>query len=135
MFNQQIADSVCDLLMDGHSLRKSCLEVGIAPMTVLGWVKANPDYSVQYARAREIGYSLLADGILDISDEKDVEAKYDGDDVRLELSATSVARNRLRVDARKWMLSKVLPKIYGDKIQVQGDADNPLNIQFNVKFD
>ena len=57
----------------------------------------------RWARAREIGYQGMADDLTEIADAKD------GDP----------ARDRLRVDTRKWLLSKALPKIYGDKQQVE----------------
>lgn len=125
-FDQDKADDICIALEDGVSLRKAAESVGESARTVLNWTKAHPEFATQYTRAREIGYLQLADAILNISDEVDVEAKYDGDDVRLELSATAVARNRLRVDTRKWMLSKMLPKIYGDKLELSGDQENPV---------
>lgn len=130
MFNQEQADAVCELLQQGKSLRASCAELGLNPSTILLWTKSHPDFCEQYTRAREIAYRMLADEILAISDEQEVEAKYEGEDIRLELSATAVARNRLRVDTRKWMLSKMLPKIYGDKVQVGGDKENPVAIEF-----
>jgi hypothetical protein len=37
-----------------------------------------------------------------------------------------VQKQRLQVDSRKWLLSKMLPKIYGDKIELSGDASAPL---------
>lgn len=126
MFNQEKADDICIALEDGASLRKAAESVGESARTVLNWTKANPEFLTQYTRAREIGYLHLADTLLNISDEAEVEARYDGDDVRLELNATAVARNRLRIDTRKWLLSKMLPKLYGDKLQVQGDEDNPI---------
>lgn len=136
MIKQDKADAVCELLQQGKSLRAACREVGVAPMTVLGWVEANANFSVQYARARDIGYRLLADEILEISDEVDVEVKHDGEDVRLDLSATAVARNRLRVDSRKWMLSKMLPKIYGDKLEMKhsGSIDSISDEELDAKI-
>jgi len=84
-------------------------------MTVLGWVDANEAFSVQYAQARMRGYQLLADEIIDISDDAD------GDIVDTEhgpkVDAERVARSKLRVDSRKWMLAKMLPKVYGEKIE------------------
>jgi len=118
MYDQKIADAVCDLLEDGQSLRKAAESQGVSARTILNWTKQNPDFFTQYTRARDIGYRLLADEILEISDEVTLEAKYDGEDVKLDLSAGSVARNRLRVDTRKWMLAKMLPKIYGEKIEI-----------------
>jgi hypothetical protein len=47
----------------------------------------------------------MADDLIDIADEQ-------GDP----------NRNRLRVDTRKWLLSKALPKIYGDRLQVDAKA-------------
>lgn len=110
MFSQEKADAICELLAEGLSLRKSCEQVGsIGVQTVLDWTKKNPDFSGQYARAREVGYQLLADEILEISD--------DSDPLGDKMDPERVARARLRVDSRKWMLSKMLPKVYGDKIE------------------
>jgi|JI10StandDraft_1071094.scaffolds.fasta_scaffold1364472_2 hypothetical protein len=134
-FTQNKADEICILLEDGLSLRKAADAVGESARTILNWTKANPEFLTQYTRAREIGYMQLADEILNISDEADVEVRYDGEDTRLDLSATAVARNRLRVDTRKWMLSKMLPKVYGDKIEVKGDPDNPLQTVNKVVFE
>lgn len=127
-FNQEIADQVCQLLEDGKSLRAAAVEAGTTHSTILAWIKQDSAFANQYTCAREIGYKLLADELLSISDEKDVEVKYDGEETRLDLSPTAIARNRLRVDTRKWLLSKMLPKVYGDKLDIDHgvQADNPL---------
>lgn len=125
-FNQDKADEVCILLEDGLSLRKAAEAVGESARTILNWTKANPEFLTQYTRAREIGYLQLADEILNISDEYQVEVRHNGEDETIDLSATAVARNRLRVDTRKWMLSKMLPKLYGDKVSLAGDPDAPI---------
>lgn len=43
------------------------------------------------------------------------------------------SRDRLRFDARRWLLSKALPKIYGDKLEVGGDPDKPLHHVHEVR--
>lgn len=114
---ESIMADVCELLSEGKSLTATCKLVSDAKVqTVLDWVKNYPELAGQYTHARETGYALLADEIVSISDESCVEAKYDGEDIKLVLDSTAVARNRLRVDTRKWMLSKMLPKVYGDKV-------------------
>lgn len=133
-FNQVAADAVCDLIRDGKSLRAACRELELAPSTILLWSKENKEFSEQYARAREVGYKLLADEIIDIADEKEVQVRYDGEDTILDLSPTAIARNRLRVDTRKWMLSKMLPKIYGDKLELTGDKENPLQTVTRIEL-
>ena len=131
-FNQVAADAVCALLEEGKSLRAACKELELTPSHILQWSKDNKDFAEQYARAREVGYKLLADEIIDIADEKEVQVRYDGEDTTLDLSPTAIARNRLRVDTRKWMLSKMLPKIYGDKLDMNHGVqpDNPITKLF-----
>jgi hypothetical protein len=70
--------------------------------TVLGWIEREPVFAERYARARQRQYQRWAEEILEISD-----------DVTLDPND-----RRVRVDSRKWLLSKLLPKQYGDKIEV-----------------
>jgi hypothetical protein len=116
-FNQKKADELCELLRSGLSLRKAAEQLGMAPSTVLLWAKESP-FSEQYARAREVGYQLLADEILDISDDGRGDTWVDEEGI-VRTNQDVVARSRLRVDSRKWMLSKMLPKIYGDKVDIE----------------
>jgi hypothetical protein len=69
-------------------------------------------------RARLIGYRTMADELVEISDRKAADA-------------AAVNRDRLRVDTRKWLLSKALPKIYGDKLtaELTGKDGAPLEPQ------
>ena len=72
--------------------------------TVRSWALADVEgFAAQYAHAREIGYQNLADELLEIADNLGGEW----------------GRDRLRVDTRKWLLSKALPKVYGDKQQIE----------------
>jgi hypothetical protein len=133
MFTQKVANRICQRLADGESLRKACSE-GPDPSTVLRWVDQFPEFAQQYTRARQAGYLLLADQIIDISDEVEVQpvTSPDGEVVEVRLDATAVARNRLRVDSRKWMLAKMLPKIYGDKVDHQHSGVNGGPIEHGV---
>ena len=82
--------------------------------TVRAWAVDNiQGFGPQYASARELGYEAMAADVIEISDEQ-VGSTDNGS-----TDAGAVARNRLRVDSRKWLLSKMLPKVYGDKQQVE----------------
>lgn len=129
---------VCEYLSAGKSLNWVCENVeGVpTPAAILEWVRQDPEnLGIQYARAREKGYQLLAEDIIDISEqthtwttvqELDEDGKplldENGDPifrkVLVPLSSDVIAHNRLRIDTRKWMLSKMLPKIYGDKLDL-----------------
>ena len=135
-YTQEIADLICTQLAEGQSLNAICKQDGMpAESSVREWAKDDREgFAAKYARARELGYERLADEILAISDEVDIEVKYEGEETRIDLSATGVARNRLRVDTRKWMLSKMLPKVYGDKLELASDPKNPLMAGVTVTF-
>ena len=45
-------------------------------------------------------------------------------EVVLVLDAAAVSRNKLRVDSRKWIAAKLKPRVYGDKVQVEGVIDH-----------
>lgn len=117
MFNQATADRICERLAAGESLRKAAEAEGVRHSSVLTWVETIPAFADQYARAREIGYKLLADQIIEISD--DSSNDYTDTERGPAFNAEAVARSRLRVDSRKWMLSKMLPKVYGEKVELE----------------
>lgn len=105
-FTQELADRICSELADGRSLRAICDGDDFPSVgTVLRWVGENKSFQEQYARAREIQAETHADAIVSISD-----GPESGDD------SIKTARDRLRVDSRKWVASKLLPKKYGDKV-------------------
>lgn len=125
IYTEEIADSICERLKQGESLRKICADEGMpSDATVREWALKREGFSSKYAEARQIGYSALAEEILDIADDSSSDTYLDKDGNE-KTNSEVVARSRLRVDTRKWILSKVLPKIYGDKVAVGGAEDLP----------
>lgn len=127
-FTQEIADVICDRIADGESLRAVCNTDDGMPSkgTVLRWLAESETFQVQYARAREEQADKYADEIIEIADEDGTTEK---ENVGVVYDSTAVARNRLRVDARKWVASKLKPKKYGDKLALGGDEENPLVVK------
>jgi len=78
---------------------------------VLKWLNDFPDFAVQYSRARAMLMERWSDEILDIA-----------------ANEPDVNRARLQVDTRRWLMSKLAPKRYGDKLTVSGDADGPVRL-------
>lgn len=135
-FTEAEGDAICERLAVGESLRAICRDDAMPAMsTVFKWLTQQPQFAEQYARAREEQAEALADEIVGIADEADVTTKIDGEDVRLALDATAVARNRLRVDSRKWVASKLKPKKYGDRQILAGDPDAPLMLMPEDQLD
>ena len=102
LYTQEIADHICQKLAEGMSLRAICRSKGMPnEATVRQWaVDDREGFYSQYTRSRDIGLDCMADEVHEIAD-------GDGD----------VARDRLRFDSRRWYLSKLAPKRYGDKLQ------------------
>ncbi len=146
---QAVAAHVCSELKAGRSLDSICRDAGMPhPSTFIDWVESDPEgLGRDYAHAREIGYTLLADQILAISDkthewvtiqELDPDGKPLFDDkgeprlkqVLVPLNADVIAHKRVQIDTRKWMLSKMLPKVYGDKVTTEhtGAGGGPITL-------
>lgn len=81
--------------------------------TVLRWLARNEEFRTQYATSKEESAEALAEQYFDILDELP-PAKADGS-----LDSAAVAWAKNRADARKWYLSKIMPKKYGDKVQTE----------------
>lgn len=85
------------------------------------WLNEDNELSKQYARATELRAEVIFDEILQIADCEDNDIiTIEG---TLRVNNDVIARDRLRVDARKWALSKMMPKKYGDKIDVTSDNE------------
>jgi hypothetical protein len=120
---RQIADKVFNEMRQGLSAYKACLKVGIPQSTLNHWVSDDAELAADYARAREELHEFIAAEIVAIADAPVPSNEKGG------LDPGAIQKQRLQVDTRKWLLSKLAPKKYGDKIEVSGDADNPLKIE------
>lgn len=117
-YTQKLADAILDRIANGDSLRTICKGNPDMPAvsTILKWKLENPVFSEQYDEARQSQAQHLFDQLIEIADSSTGETQ----------------RDRLRVDTRKWYLSKVAPKVYGDKLELAGDKDNPIELNATV---
>lgn len=99
-----VAAQLFRVMAKGGTLKSACQEVGIRPSAVIRWAATDRSFREAFHRAREQQAHAMVDEALSIADEvvgpKDLAA---------------VARNRLRVDVRKWLASKLVPRLYGTR--------------------
>jgi hypothetical protein len=121
-YTPEIAAKICEGLATGKLLPQVCKATGMpCPRTVMAWLIAHPEFSQQYARAKEIQCEQLATKTLEIADKVRkgervrVTIDKDGNKTAEKTTADMVDRARLMVDTRKWLLSKMFPKKYGDR--------------------
>lgn len=112
----RIFNFICEEISKGSSLRVSLQkEECPSSSTFYLWLDEDNDKSKQYARACEERSDLIFEEILDIADNGSSDKKIVSDQEVIDYE--NIQRSKLRVDARKWMLGKMNPKKYGDKIQ------------------
>lgn len=105
-YTSAIGDEICRRLAEGETLQSICRDAHIPSIgTVMHWVADDRGgFQAQYACAREAQAHVFAGEIVDLADAG-------------EARMANVELLRVRIDARKWFASKVLPKRYGDRVQ------------------
>lgn len=109
-YTEELADKICSDIAIGKSLVK-ILQPDDMPsrVTFYNWLDSNKDLLNKYARAKQDQADYLAEEIVHIADTEENPNKA-----------------RVRVDARKWVASKLKPKSYGDKIDMTS-GDQPIS--------
>ena len=110
-YTRRMADEICNRLATGESLRSICRDPHMPDeKAVRLWVIARADtFAPQFTRARELGFQSIAEEVIEISD-----ADYTLPDGTVDNG--SVQQARLRSDNRKWFLSKMMPRQFGDRV-------------------
>ena len=100
---------------------------------MLRWLREKPELQRQYANARDDLMEYWASDIIEIADDGSLDTiqgtNKHGDEVTLPNHA-NVQRDKLRIDARKWTLSKLQPRLYGDRVgvEVSGEVQHTVDI-------
>ena len=127
IYNQELADEICSLLADGLSLRTVCLAEDMPDKsTVFRWIRSIPEFRDQYARAKEEAADALTDEMLDIADDgsNDWMKRHGKEDEEYWVAnGEHIQRSRVRIDTRKWIASKLKPKKYGDKLDIDATVE------------
>jgi hypothetical protein len=146
-YTPDIGDLICAQLAQGMSLRTVCKDEALpCCATVFNWLRKHPEFLEHYEKAKEESADALAEEIIDIADNATndwMEREGYDEGSGYGLNGEHIQRSRLRVDARKWIASKLKPKKYGDKtttaitdpdgnalvVQVVKFSDNPPSSQ------
>ena len=110
-YTREFADEVCRRLAEGASLREVCQDHGVPESSVRQWVRDNRDnFSVRYQTARVLQVEAWSDLIIEIGNRDDLDAP----------------EKRVRIDSLKWLMSRIVPKEWGDRLLVAGDVEAPI---------
>ncbi len=133
-----MALTVCLRIAEGQSLRKICQDESMPDKsTVLRWIGRHPEFRDQYAQSKAEGAEAIAEEMFEIADDGSndwmEQLDSEGQALGYRLNGEHVQRSRLRIDTRKWYLSKILPKKYGDKIGLEHSGELALTVEV-VRF-
>lgn len=121
LYSEELAKNICALISSGESVKKISKRDDMpSEFTIYKWIGEHPEFSKQYAHARAAQVERYAEDIEAIADNVDVDSN-------------AIAKARLQIDSRKWLLSKMIPKKYGEKIAIGGDEESP-PISVAVRF-
>jgi len=103
----------------GESMRAVCADPDMPSESVVyEWLEVDTDFAERYAQARARAMDRMADEILEIADDGTNDT-YEDSDGHERTDAEVIQRSKLRVDARKWLMSKLAPKKYGDLQRIE----------------
>jgi hypothetical protein len=105
------------------------------------WLTINDEFNENYARARQQQMHVMADEVIEISDNANADLEIaTGKDGKpyLRVNGEAIQRSKLRTDNRKWLMSMLAPRTFGDKLDITSDgkalpAPSPLVIDARVQ--
>ena len=126
IYNDRVARQICLRLMQGQTLREITSDPRMpCKTTICKWL-ADPRFEAfreMYYYARRVYAELLMDEVIEIADDtsNDWQKTYDkrGNHNGWKPDNEAIQRSRVRIDTRKWLASKLIPRIYGDHVQVE----------------
>jgi hypothetical protein len=123
----ELALKICSRIAEGESVRTIVHDDDMpASSTISRWLldEDKKDFWEQYEKARNIQAENMFEELLEIADDGTNDwmekENRDGSSYYV-INGEAMGRSRLRVDVRKWYLSKVLPKKFSDKLDLTSD--------------
>lgn len=132
----QIETSLETILLrveNGEAIRTILKEKGMpSSKTFYEWLDSDELKVKRYARATTLRAKDIFEEMLEIADDSssDMLSTERGEMGNM----VKVQRDKLRIDTRKWALSKLEPKKYGDSVKLTGDADNPIQSKLTIEI-
>lgn len=125
---------LCQMIeIEGISAIKGIKRLGLSTDMFYKWLNEDENNAKKYARAAEIRSEMIFEEMLDIADKQDKDVYIDADG-KERTDHNVIHRNKLQIDTRKWYLSKIMPKKYGDKVDITTNNQSlnaPKGIELN----
>jgi hypothetical protein len=135
-YSFKLAVEICQQVASGsEGLVKLCALNEHWPVrsVIYLWLFEHEEFSDMYARAKRRQIEVLIDEMIEIADDNSRDTIYRTDHSGNDYEVANnewINRSRTRIDTRKWLAAKLMPKLYGDKIQseVSGPDGKPIEV-------
>lgn len=117
-YTPEMADLICQRVRECGTLLEAVekhRELPASP-TIYRWLSQNEDFRAKYTRVREDVMEMWADEIVAVANDSTLEPND----------------RRIKIDTKKWLMSKIAYRRYGDKLIHSGDPDNPLQVMHKI---
>jgi transposase-like protein len=118
-YTDEIAEQIIDRLWDGVPLTEICRDLELKPRTVRDWTQTHPEFGAQYKDAMVGGAHALVDETKEIVDNTDEKPES----------------RKVRAWQRFEMAKRKAPHVFGDRVTLAGDRDNPLHGMSDADLD
>lgn len=137
-YSEKLACAIIERVASGESLKSVCADPRMPDKrTVLHWADKDVDgFRTRYALAMDFRAQGIFDDMLEIADSiepgKRVKKNHKGTEVTI---GDMVERSKLRIDTRKWILARMSPKRYGEKItqEISGPDGGPVKTESDFR--
>lgn len=116
-----IITAICDkVIEDRISFNEAVKDSEISLVTFYKWISKDVELQTLYNYAREVRSDVLFEEIIEIADktEEGVTIETDDHGRTKEKKGDMTQHRRLKIDSRKWVVSKMSPKKYGDRLDL-----------------
>jgi hypothetical protein len=120
-YTPEVTQKLLAFLANGKPLKTACLEKGMPAIDIVfDWMRKYPDFKEAYILAKRESVDALVEEMLEIADDgKNDTYKEKG---LIKTNWDVVERSRLRVETRKWLIGKLAPSRFGDKLDITSDG-------------
>lgn len=120
-YTPELAEIICYEVAEGKTLSDVCRQPGWPGYsTIANWRRKHPEFDDAIKMAMEIRANAMADEILHIADDSSEDWVESNDPRRpgRVLNKEAVLRSRVKIDTRKWLMGRLYPKKWGEKIEI-----------------
>ncbi len=139
IFTPELSEIILQRVADGESIRSICRDDAMPSLSAFfRWIVEKPEFKEQYDTATDVRAETIFEEALEIADTvligEKVKTSGEGDTLKTETqTGDMVDRARLKVDTRKWFLSKLKPKRFGEKLDLNHSGNLEIGLTDRLK--